>query len=158
MADSAGEPATPSIGTVTVEGGPTRTAIAFGAAGPLEVVIAERGLLVGASWRVVFGNASFTASEASLHLSVPAGAYSYAISATGYVASPASGELSVSEATNWLNVTFGPAAVAPAGFTSALWIIGGAIAAAAVLSGLAAWVWIRRRGAMSLDSGAAPTI
>jgi hypothetical protein len=68
----------------------------------------ESGLPAGTNWTVVVNGVAETGNTSSLVFNEPNGAYSYTVRSTGYVASPASGSVSVSGATVGVSTSFAP--------------------------------------------------
>lgn len=90
--------ATPSTGTVLVQGHAATVTITFAAssAANFTVTFTETGLATGASWSVTLGGSARSASAASIAFLEPNGTYTYVIhGAQGTVPTPSSGSLTV---------------------------------------------------------------
>jgi hypothetical protein len=97
----AGYAATPSSGTVTVNGAATSVGVAFT---PIDysVVFAEHGLANGTGWSVTLGGAPASTASSTIGFAEPNGTYPFAVGAVpGYTVAPSSGVVGV----NGSNVT-----------------------------------------------------
>ena len=108
----AGYTASPSSGTVTVNGVAVTQAIAFSSstATTYRVTFTETGLPSGTEWSMMLGGVPESASApASIGFNEPNGTYSYTIgSVAGYTASPSSGSVTVNGAAVTQTATFSP--------------------------------------------------
>ncbi len=90
-----GYAASPSTGSVTVNGAPVQVAISFSVT-TYAVTFTETGLPSGTWWSVTLDGASNGSATATIGFSAPNGTYTYAIgSVFGYAASPVSGSVTV---------------------------------------------------------------
>lgn len=104
---AAGYTASPSSGNVTVSSAPASVSITFTVVVTYAVTFTETGLASGVIWSATVG-VSFNSSTApgSINISVPNGVYPFTASATGYTASPASGNVTVASAAVMEHITF----------------------------------------------------
>ncbi len=108
-----GYTAAPSSGTISVAGLPLSKTITFTrGAGYRAVTFTESGLAAGAYWNATLeGIGTIEGNQSHLSFTVTAGTYSYAVNATNYSASPASGSVTVSTSDQGQAVAFTPYAV-----------------------------------------------
>lgn len=105
----AGYTASPSSGTVTVNGGLQVVAITFT---PISnptygVTFTESGLAPGTAWSVTLNDVSQSSTSSSIDFAEVDGSYSFTVGAVaGYTASPSSGSLEVNGAPTSVAVTF----------------------------------------------------
>jgi hypothetical protein len=88
----------PASGTVAVSGAAAEVTVHFAASvsGAYTVSFSEAGLPVGTPWSVTLAGTPASGTGGTLQFSEPNGSYSYTVGAvSGYVASPASGSVSV---------------------------------------------------------------
>ncbi len=98
VASVAGYAATPSSGSVQVQGAATSSPIRFSAIGveTYAVLFDESDLPPGTSWSVTFDGTTNSSTGASIAFVAPNGTYDYAVEAiVGYSASPSSGSINV---------------------------------------------------------------
>jgi hypothetical protein len=98
-----GYTASPSSGSVLIQGGPAGQAITFTAVAPTvtkyAVTFTESGLTSGTTWSVTYGGSTSTSTTDSIAFSEANGSYTFSVGAvTGYSASPSTGSLAVSGA------------------------------------------------------------
>ena len=113
-----GYSASPSSGSVTVNGAAQTVSISFTASPPTNyaVTFTESGLASGTSWSVTFNGNTQSSTGTSTSFSVPDGTYSYTIgSVSGYSASPSSGSVTVNGAAQTVSISFTSTAPPPSG-------------------------------------------
>ena len=99
--------AAPASGTVTVNGIDLSIAVAFTSATTYTVTFTETGLGSGTNWSVTLNSVPQSSTGASIAFTgVPSGSYSFAVIASGYTSSPASGTVAVTGASVTETVTF----------------------------------------------------
>jgi YVTN family beta-propeller protein len=117
-----GYTATPSSGSIPIDGGPASQLIDFanassGGSGPAAkylVEFVESGLPNGTSWAVTFNGSLETGSSASLEFNVTNGTFAFTVRAvSGYVATPASGSLPVAGHSAQQTIAFAVNSTAP---------------------------------------------
>ena len=108
----AGYTASPPSGTITVNGVAVNKAIIFTALPPgqYSLTFSESGLPTGTNWSVTIGTATHTSTGSTLSFIEVNGTYSYTLLGvvTGYTASPSSGSVTVSGASQTVSITFTP--------------------------------------------------
>jgi YVTN family beta-propeller protein len=95
----AGFAASPSVGSVTVNGRPANQSIEFGSTVPgrYAVTFTEVGLPSGASWAVTLNGTLLTSTTSTVVFSEPNGTYSFTLgSVAGYAGTPSTGTVTVS--------------------------------------------------------------
>ena len=147
-----GYAASPSSGSVTVNGAAVSKAITFTAAalGAYSVTFVETGLPTGTNWSVSLNGSYRYSTTTTLSGTLPNGTYNFGFHTTAsYTASPASMNVTVAGSAVVENVTFSPTAPSPSagffGLPGALgyYILGGG--AVAVLAGAAVALALRAR-------------
>ena len=150
-----GYTASPSSGSLTVNGAGVSQAITFTAsvATAHTVTFAESGLPPGTTWSVTLNGATLTSTASTINFSEPNGSYSFSVgSVSGYTASPASGSITVAGSSQSVAVTF--TARSTGGSSSGFlglsgntgYFVAGGVAIAAVAVGVGAVFLSRRRG------------
>ncbi len=110
-----GYTATPSSGTVNVNGANVNQAISFTAISTVKktytVTFNEIGLPSGTSWSVTFNGSSQSSNTSSIAFTnIPNGSYSFTVSQVqGYTSSPSSGTVNVAGANISESINFSPA-------------------------------------------------
>ncbi len=105
----AGYTASPSSGSVTVNGADVSTPVTFTAVPPptYPVSFIETGLPMGTSWSVTLDGVPRTSGMSTITFSEPNGTYAYSVgSVWGYIASPPSGSVIVNGAGVSTSITF----------------------------------------------------
>jgi hypothetical protein len=106
-ASASGYSASPASGNVTVSGAPVTKAIAFTVITTYNVTFTETGLALGTSWGAVLdGIPGGAVAPASVVIAAPNGVDPFYVYASGYTASPASGNVTVSGAPVTQAITF----------------------------------------------------
>lgn len=107
----AGYSASPSSGSVTVNGGSVSQAFTFTPLPTYALKFAESGLAAGVSWSVsINGGVPVSSSTTTLIVSETNGTYAFTVGgATGYVVTPASGNVTVAGAPVTTDLSFTPA-------------------------------------------------
>ncbi len=101
-----GYTASPSSGTITVNGANVNQAITFSEV-KYTVTFTESGLASGTSWSATLNGATSSSSTSTISFSEPDGSYSYSIgSVSGYTVSPSSGTITVNGANVNQAITF----------------------------------------------------
>ncbi len=98
VGSASGYTASPSSGSVTVNGAGVSTSIAFTAVPPpkYDVTFTETSLPAGTSWSVTLAGTTHTSTASTIAFSEPNGTYSYTVGAVaGYTANTASGTITV---------------------------------------------------------------
>jgi hypothetical protein len=92
--------ASPTLGTVEVNGAPASVPIAFTAGTPstYSVTFSESGLAPGSSWSITFGGVPGSSTTTTMAFIVVAGTFQFTAVATGYAADPSSGTVPVNGA------------------------------------------------------------
>ena len=106
-----GYTASPSSGTVTVNGAPPTVAITFtpSTSATYAVTFSESGLPPGTSWSVTLNGQTLSSGTSTILFSEPNGTYSYTVGAvSGYTVSPSSGSVSVNGASQTVAIAFTP--------------------------------------------------
>lgn len=101
-------------GTVTVNGADTSVAVTFGtpAGASYTVAFVALGLPAGTSWSVTLAGTTVSSALGEISFTEPNGTYAYTVgSVTGYAQSPASGNVTVSGSSPFVDVTFHAASV-----------------------------------------------
>jgi len=96
-----GYTASPSSGSITVNGANVNQAITFTAVTPsiYKITFTESGLPTGTTWSVTLSGATKTANSGTIVFNEPNGTYSFTIGAiNGYTATPSSGMITVNGA------------------------------------------------------------
>ena len=104
-----GYSASPSSGSVTVNGAAVSKAITFSAVAPTTytVTFTESGLPSGASWSVTLNGGTSSSTTSTITFNEANGAYNYTVGpVTGYTASPSSGTVTVNGAAVTESITF----------------------------------------------------
>ncbi len=102
----AGYTASPTSGSVTVNGANTGVSVAF-TANKYTVTFTESGLPSGTSWSVTLAGTSQSSTTTTIVFTVTDGSYSYTVgSVTGYSASPSSGTVTVSNANTGVSIAY----------------------------------------------------
>jgi hypothetical protein len=102
-----GYAASPSSGTLTVNGAAVSQAITFTTAVTYSVVFTETGLPVGVSWTVTLSGTPQSSTTSTITFSETNGNYAYTVAVvTGYSAAPTSGTLTVNGAGVSQTITF----------------------------------------------------
>lgn len=136
--------AEPASGSVTIDGGPVAVEVSFHRPTYL-VTFRASGTPPAGAWRVSVGDQVVAGWEGAASLGLPNGSYPFVIAATGYVADPAEGTVTVSGAGVEVPVVFGPSAggsTSPGPLSTGL--VGIAMAALAGVAAGAAGVLIYR--------------
>ena len=108
-------------GTVTVDGANATVEVAFAtpAATSYSVAFVALGLPAGTSWGVTLAGTSVSSALGEISFAEPNGTYAYTVGAVaGYTQSPASGNVTVSGASKFVDVTFGALPVTLTGTVS----------------------------------------
>jgi hypothetical protein len=106
---ASGYSASPNEANLTVSGAPVTQAITFTAVVTYAVTFTEAGITPGSQWSVdLEGALNSTAAPGTNDFEVPAGTYGFVASATGYAASPAIGNVTVSTGPVSQKITFTP--------------------------------------------------
>ncbi len=92
-------------GTVVVDGLRQIVVVEFRAVTYL-VTFTQHGLAKGARWQVTFAGRTISTTASSLEFRAPNGSYAFAVLASGYTATPASGSVAVAGARAAVSVTF----------------------------------------------------
>jgi hypothetical protein len=106
-----GYTASPNQGTITVSGSGGSQAITFTTSSTYSLTFHAIGLGSGVSWSVTLGGTTYTANAPSdiVFSGLSAQQYSYTVNAvTGYAANPSQGSVTISTASQTLNVVFTP--------------------------------------------------
>ena len=104
-----GYTASPSSGSVTVNGASQTVAITFKppASATYAVTFSESGLPSGTSWSVMLNSQTMSSTTNTITFSEPNGTYAYTVgSVSGYAASPSSGSVTVNGASQTVAITF----------------------------------------------------
>ncbi len=105
----AGYTASPSSGSLTVNGVAVSKSVTFAAMPPgqYSLTFSETGLLPGTNWSVTVGTTTHTSTGSSISFSEVNGTYHYTVgSITGYTSSPSSGNVTVNGASKTVSITF----------------------------------------------------
>ncbi|MEM0138946.1 MAG: hypothetical protein QW100_04430, partial [Thermoplasmatales archaeon] len=107
-----GYTATPSSGSITVNGAPFSESIAFTPVPTVttySVTFTESGLASGTSWSVTFNGSTASSTSSTITFTdVQNGLYFFNVSSAGYAASPSSGYVYVNGANLAIAITFSP--------------------------------------------------
>ncbi len=112
----AGYTASPSSGTVTVNGGGASVSITFTAVPPTtyDVSFTETGLPTSTAWTVTLSGMTLTSTTGTITFSEPNWTYAYTVaSVAGYTASPASGTITVNGQLTSKVITFSATSSGP---------------------------------------------
>ncbi len=102
-----GYTASPSSGSVTVNGANTSVSIAFTALPTYDVTFTETGLTAGNLWEATLnGSTDYAVAPAHIVFHMPNGDYPYDVYAAGYTASPHNGTVTVSSAAKTIPIAF----------------------------------------------------
>jgi len=117
-----GYTASPNSGTITVIGGPANVSVTFVPRPPSDYAVdfSETGLPIASAWSVSLGGTTLNSTGPQIDFTEQNGTYAYSVaSPTGYLPSPASGDVDVAGASQGLAITFSPPAVPkfPVSFT-----------------------------------------
>jgi len=143
--------ATPSAGTLTVDGRASTTSIAFSSAGGPEtfnVTFSESGLALGTNWSMTLNGALENSSTTTVVFTEANGTNHYTIgTSSGYTVTPSSGSFNVTGTSVSQSVTFTSMAGATSSTGTAAWVwpVVGIIVLLAVAGLVAAILLMRRR-------------
>ena len=104
-----GYTASPSSGSVTVNGASQTVAITFkpSASATYAVTFSESGLPSGTTWSVTLNSQTMSSTTSTITFSEPNGTYAYTVGAvSGYTASPSSGSVTVNGGTQSVSIVF----------------------------------------------------
>ena len=104
-----GYTASPSSGSVTVNGASQTVAITFklSTSTTYAVTFSESGLSSGTSWSVTLNGQTMSSTTSTITFSEPNGTYAYTVGAvSGYTASPSSGSVTVNGGTQSVSIVF----------------------------------------------------
>jgi hypothetical protein len=104
---ASGFTASPENGSITVASHAVTQAISFTAIPTYAVTFTESGLALGTFWGAeISGSSSFNTAPGSIVIQAPNGVDFFTVGATGYTASPASGNVTVASAPKTVMITF----------------------------------------------------
>ncbi len=111
VAPVSGYTATPSSGTVVVSGAPVNQTVVFTplAPGQYTVTFTETGLPSGTAWSVTLNSVPRSSTATQIGFTESNGTYPFSVLASGYTATPASGNVIVSGASVTQAITFSSA-------------------------------------------------
>jgi outer membrane protein assembly factor BamB len=105
-AGASGYIASPSSGSITVNGASVRQAITFTKVSTYSITFTESGLPSGTGWWADLNGNNQSSTSNPIRFSEPNGVYTYGAGASGYVASPSSGSVTVNGASVNESITF----------------------------------------------------
>ena len=145
-----GYTASPSSGTVTVNGAAVPESVAFTRVtytATFLVTFTETGLPSGTSWSVTLAGVTKSSTATSIAFSEPNGSYSFTVgSLSGYTTSPSSGTLTVNGVAQSQSTTFSTNSTSPTSVSFPwIYVITGVVIAAAVAGVAIALVMRSRR-------------
>ena len=114
----AGYTASPSSGSLTVNGAAVSKSVTFATLPPgqYSLTFSETGLPSGTSWSVTVGTTTHSSTTSTISFAEVNGTYHYTVgSITGYTSSPSSGNVTISGAAKTVAITFSKSSPPPAG-------------------------------------------
>lgn len=109
--------ASPTSGTVVLNGAGNTASVTFTATGTTSttyaVAFSESGLPSGSTWNVTLNGTTMSGSSSAVTFTIPNGSYAYSVGAVGeYLPTPSSGTVPVDGAATTVPIAFAPSAVA----------------------------------------------